>query len=101
MWTGKHVIEDLLNTTVSRNYVEKIIKSMADTLIVINADETSTIRTVNDTALNLLDYENNDLVGNPVNKILRAEVLEKLKPPLLNNEGDLQSIETTYITKSG
>ncbi|MGB5894153.1 MAG: hypothetical protein WBG58_08235, partial [Ignavibacteriaceae bacterium] len=47
VWTGKNTIEDLLNTTVSKNYVENIIKSMADTLIVINADNNATIKTIN------------------------------------------------------
>lgn len=101
VWTGKHIIEDLLTTTVSRNYVEKIIKSMADTLIVINADENSTIRTVNDATLNLLEYENNDLVGNPINQILSTDILDNIKPDKLTDESNVKSIETIYKTKSG
>jgi len=101
VWTGKNIIEDLLKTTVSRNYVEKIIKSMADTLIVINADENSTIRTVNDATLNLLDYDDKALIGNSVDKIINPELLSDLKTGKLKDELSVRNIETTYKTNSG
>ena len=101
VWTGKNIIEDLMKTTVSKNYVEKIIKSMADTLIVINADENSTIRTVNDATLNLLDYNNNELIGNSVNKIINLELLNDLNTDKLKDKLNVRDIETTYKTNTG
>ncbi|PIP76645.1 MAG: hypothetical protein COW85_13175 [Ignavibacteria bacterium CG22_combo_CG10-13_8_21_14_all_37_15] len=66
--TGRKTIEDLLNTTVSKTYVENVIHSMADTLIVIDTDENASIRTANNAALNLLKYRENELVGQSVKK---------------------------------
>jgi len=56
--------EKILNQKV---YLESIISSMTDTLIVINPD--STIRSVNKAALDLLGYEKDELIGQPIKKI--------------------------------
>jgi len=101
VWTGKNTIEDLLNTTVSRNYVENIIKSMADTLIVINADETSTIKTINNAAVNLLGYERPELVGSSIDSILDSSTLESVKKETISDSNRLSKVETNYRTKSG
>ncbi len=53
----------LRETTVSKSYVDKIIESMADMLVVVNPD--GRIRTVNRAALSLLGYEPQELVGRP------------------------------------
>jgi len=101
VWTGINTIEDLLQTTVSKDYVENIIKSMADTLIVINADQDASIRTVNRATINLLGYNADELVGESVNKIIDPEILSKLKTGVLTESDTSLSIETTYKTKSG
>ena len=101
VWTGKNTIEDLLNTTVSKNYVENIIKSMADTLIVINADETSTIKTINNAAVNLLGYERPELVGSSIDSILDRSTLESAKKETISDSNRLSKVETNYRTKSG
>ena len=90
-----------MKTTVSRNYVAKIIKSMADTLIVINADENLTIRTANDATLNLLGYDNNELIGNSVNKIINRDLLNDLKTDKFKDVSNMENVETTYKTSSG
>ncbi|MGA1840663.1 MAG: ATP-binding protein [bacterium] len=52
----------------AKEYINNIIKSMIDTLVVVNTDYT--IRTVNQAALRLLKYDKEeDLVGQPVEKI--------------------------------
>ena len=53
--------EQLLNTTVSKNYVDNIIRSMNDTLIVFNPE--GMIRSANRAALRILGYEESELLG--------------------------------------
>ncbi|GAX59154.1 signal transduction histidine kinase [Candidatus Scalindua japonica] len=60
--------EDLQKTTVSKAYVDGIIESMIDTLVVI--DRNGKIKTVNKSTLDLLGYEQTDLIGNDINMIL-------------------------------
>lgn len=52
----------------SRDYVDNILKSMSDTLIIINRD--GTIRTVNQATLDLLGYRQEELIGKPVDLIV-------------------------------
>ncbi len=59
---------DLKEITVSKNYVDKIIESMADMLIVINPE--GKIEKVNRAALDLLGYKEEELIGNKVRVIL-------------------------------
>lgn len=63
--------EDLKETTVSRDYVDNIIKSMTDTLIVIDND--GKIKTVNQATLNLLGYREDEIIEKPVNMIIAEE----------------------------
>ena len=48
---------------------------MADTLIVVNPD--ATINMVNRATLNLLGYEENELIGKPIRMIFAEEVVFK------------------------
>ncbi|MBU2559918.1 PAS domain S-box protein [archaeon] len=52
-------------------YVESIIKSMSDTLIVINPD--TTIRSVNQSTLDLLGYQEDELVGRTIETVVEFE----------------------------
>ena len=58
---------DLKAVTVSKNYVDKIIESMADMLIVVNSQ--GLIEKVNRAALDLLGYEERQLIGKKVEMI--------------------------------
>ena len=52
----------------TNEYIDNIIKSMTDALVVVNPD--GTIKMVNQAALNLLEYESEEkLVGQPMEKI--------------------------------
>ncbi|MGB7575248.1 MAG: HAMP domain-containing protein, partial [Thermodesulfobacteriota bacterium] len=59
--------EDLNKTTVSKNYVDNVIKSMINSLIVVSP-ENKIIRTNTATCV-LLGYEEKELVGRPVETI--------------------------------
>lgn len=63
--------EDLEKTTVSKDYVDNIIRSMMDTLIVVAPDRT--IMLANDAACRLLGYDEEDLIGRPFEAVLEAD----------------------------
>ncbi len=58
------MLDRLSVTTVSRDYVDNIIHSMAECLVVAGTD--GIIRTVNEATLNLLGYSEADLLGRHV-----------------------------------
>jgi len=62
--TSSSTIQELFATSVSKSYVENIIGSMADTLIVVKLDKNQTVEKVNQATLNLLHFEEKDIVGN-------------------------------------
>ena len=92
----------LQETTVSKDYVDNIIRNMVDSLIVVHPD--SKIRTVNNATCELLGYKEEELIGRPVEQIfapveeipLKGSKLEKLI-----NEGELRNYETKYKSKEG
>ena len=63
-----------------RLYPESITSSMADALIVVNPD--ATLRLINKTALGLLGYREDELIGQPMKKIFLQEedILRKYLP---------------------
>jgi PAS domain S-box-containing protein len=93
--------EDLRKTTISKDYVDSIIGSMNDTLIVI--DPEAKIRSVNKATCELLGYAEDELVGKEIDlvvageeNIFNAETLEGLRSgkTLINHEVD-------YVTRLG
>jgi len=63
--------EDLSKTLVSKDYVNDIISSMADSLIVTDAE--GKIKTVNSAALALLGYKDEEIIGQSVDMLFRKE----------------------------
>ncbi|HVP58154.1 MAG TPA: response regulator, partial [bacterium] len=59
--------EGLIKTTVSKRYVDNIIRSMTDTLVIARPD--GIIKSVNQATLDLLGYEERELVGKPIGTI--------------------------------
>jgi PAS domain S-box-containing protein len=85
---------------IANAYTENIMKSLLDTLIVI--DPQGAIRSVNKATLDLLEYPEDELLGQPAGKILDDE------SPLVGpgfekvvQEGTIRDDETIYRTKSG
>jgi PAS domain S-box-containing protein len=86
------MVEQLGSTTVSKNYIDNIIRSMGEALIVTGPDRT--IRTVNQEALTMLGYSEDELLGQPTALVLSA------------NGSDAEIVGSTgaeleYRTKSG
>lgn len=93
--------ENLQKTTVSKKYVDGILDSMMDTLLVI--DSNTIIQTVNRATLNLLEYDEKELIGRPIEMIFgeAQEVFKKTEPKTLFENGLIKKFEGTYLAKTG
>lgn len=91
--------EDLVSTTVSKSYVDNILKSMAETLMVIDTD--GTIQRVNQAAISLLGYERHELIGRSAGDLFEegVDVLSLLKQSELNDV--IRKVDTSIVTKDG
>jgi PAS domain S-box-containing protein len=73
--------DEISSRTISRDYLDNIIDSMSDSLIVL--DPNGFIKTANSAALKMLKYESDELIGQNIAKILKGgydfemEILEK------------------------
>jgi PAS domain S-box-containing protein len=93
---------NLDKTTVSKNYLDEIIGSMSDTLIVLAPDRT--ITRVNSAASVLLEYHDSDLVGRPIDLVLLDDEGGESDPLALVFEQGLKtvnSVEIVYRTRHG
>ncbi len=91
--------EDLISTTVSKSYVDNILKSMAETLMVIDPDEI--IQRVNQAAINLLGYERTELVGRSAGDVFGNGVDDLSLFKQSGPDDVIRSIDTSLVTKSG
>lgn len=105
--------EGLEKTTVSKEYVDKILHSMIDTLIVV--DRYAKIRKVNRATCELLGFSEEELLDQPVGRLLVEEASLASEPEAqgtglvfkgptfqrLIEEGTVRNRETTYRTKEG
>ena len=64
------MLQQLRRTTVSMTYVDDILQSMPDSLMVV--DSAGTIRTANPATYALLGYQRGDLIGRPIDRIVAA-----------------------------
>jgi PAS domain S-box-containing protein len=93
---------ELQKTTVSKNYMDNVLKSMAGTLIVVTPDKR--IRTINRAACELLGYEETELLDQPVDVIFGSDKempFSKKNLRKLLKSGELRNVETFYHTKNG
>ncbi|MDD5292573.1 MAG: PAS domain S-box protein, partial [Candidatus Omnitrophica bacterium] len=89
-----------------RVYLESIVASMTDSLIVVNPD--ATLRLVNKAALDLLGYEKDELVGQPMERIFLQEEEKREEKNVLHKyfqeiivAGVAYNIGLTFLTKEG
>ena len=91
----------MLNELKETNeYIENIINSMGDALVVIKPD--LTIDLVNSATCKLLGYTEDELKGQPIHKIISNEItFEKTLLPELSQKGYVKDYEISYKAKSG
>ena len=96
--------DNLRRTVVSKEYFDSILKSMVDTLIVVSPDEK--IESVNKATVELLGYEEKELIGRPVDTIILPPETETGKVTIFRGEGngklrakDSKDIEVNYKSK--
>lgn len=90
----KAMAASLDSTTVSKTYVDDIIRNMKDTLVVV--DRAGRIRTVNRALRRLLGYEEAELVDQPFSMISAGVPDEALK-----TQSAKANFETVYRAKDG
>lgn len=73
----KRVKERAAELLHAKNYLESVLSSMSDILIVVNAEHT--IQIVNNAACKLLGFDETELVGKKVNCIFDDDILEIIK----------------------
>jgi len=92
--------ENLQMTMVSKEFVENIIGSMSESLLVLNAD--LKIFMANDAAIRLTGYSLEELSGMPIQKILSEDAyLELLRQFKANPRGGRIGLDTHCLTKDG
>ena len=95
---------DLKKTVVSRDYVDNIVNSMADILVVVTPD--GKIEKVNRAVLDVLGYNKEELIGKDASLLFPEEGGEKilLKGTELEKlimEGTLKNYEINFKAKDG
>ena len=92
--------EVLQRTTVSRDYVDNILKTILNTLIVTQPD--GTIASANHATLDLLGYEEGELVGLAIDQIIADGSIpqDRTMAHLIKGER-ITNIEQFYLSKQG
>ena len=83
----------------SKTYVNNILRSMADSLFVITAD--MTIGAANPSLLELLGYEEEDLIGESPGCIFGEEFARGAIMEHLMLQGSVSGVESSFLTKDG
>ncbi|MFQ6052352.1 MAG: PAS domain S-box protein, partial [Candidatus Hydrothermarchaeota archaeon] len=87
----------------AKNYTDNIIKSMADALIIVDPD--GTIKAVNQASLDLLGYQENELMGKSIRAIFGEDEILMFKnsepDDNLTERGFVRNVEKTYLSKDG
>ena len=89
---------DLHHTLVSRRYVENILHSMMDMLLVFDSD--LRIQVVNRSTVSLLGYPEDELIGRSFIDIVGPDFNEMISRNLFH-AGFVSNIELSFLSKSG
>jgi len=100
-YSFNRMAEELQAKTVSKEYLDNIIRSMAEALIVV--DEQLTITSVNDAVCQMLAYQQEELIGEPIKKICSCQNSQLSEEEFSQRvkEGSLMSHEMCFRTKDG
>ncbi|MFH0778568.1 MAG: ATP-binding protein [Candidatus Eisenbacteria bacterium] len=91
--------EKLSRTLVSKQYVDNIIESMIDSLIVTDLE--GRIQTVNRATLDLLGYSQSELAGKSVASLFQEDQLGGLDIDELKSGPGISNAEKAYLSKDG
>lgn len=92
--------ETLQRTTVSKLFVEDIIRSMTDSLVVTSPE--GLIVTVNAATCRMLGYEEEQLVGQPLGMLFaKDEESQESGSDDSKDRGMVNDVERVYLTKDG
>ena len=83
----------------SKAYTDNIIRSMSNSLLVINKD--TSIRAANQATHDLLGYSREELIGKPFSMIFAEGFYSGIGLENLINEGFTSNVETTFLSKFG
>jgi len=89
------VAGDLQDTITSKRYINNILHAMNDSLIVLNLD--STIRTINSATLDMLGFEEREIIDQPFATVLE----DKFSMKAFLETNTITAQEKTYINKEG
>ena len=94
------MVRNLDKVTVSRDYVDNIIGSMINTLIVVSPDHK--IMSVNSAACKLLEYEEKEIISRPVEMVFDEEKSDReARMTAMLADGYIDNIEVSHRTKNG
>jgi diguanylate cyclase (GGDEF)-like protein/PAS domain S-box-containing protein len=91
--------EDLQKTTVSKEYMDNIIGSMMDTLIVVSPE--GVIERLNQAACLLLGHGEGELIGRHVSAVVADGLHGDAGLADILSRGSISTVEKSYITKNG
>jgi PAS domain S-box-containing protein len=83
----------------AKAYTDNIIRSMSNSLLVVNKDQT--IRAANQATYDLLGYTKEELIGKPFSMIFAEGYYSGIGLDDLINKGFTRNVETTYMSKYG
>jgi PAS domain S-box-containing protein len=95
----------LQETTVSKDYVENVINSMTDFLIIVSPD--GNIETVNYITYAILGYEQDELIGKQISHVIAAaeeeeeELFTGIRLAELIKTEAISHVEVIYMAKDG
>lgn len=92
--------ENLLNTTISKNYVESIMSSLGEMLFVTDSDKK--IISANPAAVRTLGYSKDELIGMHINTVSEnSNILALNNGDSIGKDEEARSIECNFRKKSG
>ncbi|MBE9125237.1 MULTISPECIES: response regulator [unclassified Coleofasciculus] len=95
-----NMVRQLQDTTVSKSYLDNIIRSLSDALIVLNRN--IKVESFNEATLFLSGYESSELRGQPLDLFFKEEnFLSSLEANGSRQNSFLGRRETTFFTKEG
>jgi PAS domain S-box-containing protein len=94
-----NMTDGLIRTTVSKRYVDNIISSMIDSLVIVGGS--GNIKKVNEATLRLLGYQEHELGGKPFRLIMPGNGKESSTIADLIEAGSVSNLERTYLAKNG